>query len=448
MKMDWDVIIRSMLGKLYGTPTTGFNGAATDSRTIKPGELYFALAGERFDGHDYAAAAISKGAAAAVTARGKCVDVQPRIEVDDPLSAMQALAGYARSRVDIPVIAITGSHGKTTTKDILAAIMSQNRRTLATYQNLNGLIGVPLTLLQLDETHKTLVIEVGVSVPGEMKKLASIVKPTHAIFTCVAPAHSQFMPTLKAIIDEKKQLFEHLKPGGKAILNADDPMIMRDCQISEGVTFGLDSGDYRARILVSEPRGTEFEVLGPFEYRTTFNIPCHGRHNIYNALGAVCAAHLIGVPDHFIQTGMDTFILSPHRSQIIKLDERTVIDDTYNAAPSSMRCAFRLLAEYPAHGRRIAILGDMLELGEGSVEAHKRLGISIADFGIDMLIAFGPEMLYAVEEATRRGVICHYFTDNRHTANAVADLLKTGDVILVKASRSMHAEMIVEHLVN
>ncbi len=446
MNYTWDIVLREMRGEMTGNPGCCCRSICTDSRSIKPGQMYVALAGERFDGHDFARSAIESGAVAVVVSHGRCRDIEPRIEVDDPLTAIQDLAAYARRQTEIPLTAITGSHGKTTTKDMLASILGQSRSVLATYQNLNGVIGVPLTLLNLEPFHQAIVIEVGISIPGEMQRLASIVQPDHAIFTCVAPAHSQFLPTLQHIANEKKKLMSWIRPGGHPILNADDPVIMQECRFPDTITFGLEGGDYRGRILTADPSGISFEVSEPGGHRHQYLLPCHGRHNVYNAMGAITAARLQETPETDVQKGLDSFNLSPHRSRIVQLPDLTVIDDTYNAAPNSMACAFRMLIDYPGSGRRIAVLGDMLELGQGSPDAHRRLGSIFADSRIDLLIAFGPDMRFMIDEVKKRGIVCHHFADNMEAARGLKVLLQSGDIVLVKASRSMHAEKIVEQL--
>lgn len=448
MEISWNVITQTMRGQLTGSPAIPCTGVSTDSRSVKNGQIYFALTGERFDGHEFAASAIARGAAAVVTVKNRCTDVVPRIEVDDPLFALQELAGYYRQKHDIPVIAITGSHGKTTTKDILAAILETGWKTLMTYQNLNGMIGVPLTLLKLEPEHQALVIEVGISIPGEMKRLASIVSPTLAIMTCIAQAHSQFMPTLTDIFNEKRQLLEHLKPGGPAIVNADDPVIMHGCRHPSMITFGLEAGDFRAHIVRTGLDGTEFEVDGPDGFNSIFNMPSHGRHNVLNALAAITTARILGFTSDQIRKGLTAFAPSPHRTHIIRKKSLIIIDDSYNAAPFSMRCALGLLAELPGPGRRIAVLGDMLELGDDSIGAHKSLGEAFADYGIDELVAFGPCMEYMCEVVQRHGIKVHYFPDNLATARSILEIIKPGDLLLVKASRSMHAEVVVERLVD
>jgi UDP-N-acetylmuramoyl-tripeptide--D-alanyl-D-alanine ligase len=446
MQLNWSFVAEAMGGIVQGKFLDVCHGVSTDSRTIKQGELYFALSGDRFDGHQFAESAVQKGAAGIVVRRGQCSDVVPRIEVDEPLTALQMLGRTVRDTFDIPIIAITGSHGKTTTKDILASILSQSYKTASTFQNLNGLIGVPLTLLRLNTSDQMLVIEVGISQPGEMALLASIVKPSNAIFTCVAAAHSEFMPTLDIIAREKKLLMDHVQPGGHVILNADDSVIMRTCRYSNAVFYGLDKGNYRGSIIRTDASGTEFSVQEPNGDKHLFTIQFHGKHNVYNALAAISTARLYGISHENIQNGLDTTQLSPHRSQISKTNHLTIIDDAYNAAPESMRCALQILKTLSGKGRRIAVLGDMLELGERSVADHAALGRSLANYSIDLLVAFGKDAKTMHREAQKAGVNSIYFPDADRVAQAVSGLLKANDIVLVKASRSMRAEKILNAL--
>ncbi len=446
MKLDWPFILRSLQGggKVIGTLSTEFKGVSADSRTIKPGDLYIALKGDNFDGHNFAEDALNKGASGVLVRRDAALDISPRIEVDDPLKALQALAGSVRKRVNIPVIAITGSHGKTTTKDILSSILSQSMKTRSTFQNLNGLIGVPLTLMQLNEDDQALVIEIGISKPGEMKILAPLVRPTHAIFTCIAPAHSEFLPTLSDIATEKFELANWIDPNGQLFLNADDRLLFASNK--NAVLFGLKKGVYQAINLQPTIEGIKFFVKEPSAEAEELFLPYHGKHNVTNALGAIAVARTMGLSYSTIQKGLDSLILSPHRSHIFRISELTVIDDAYNAAPESMRCALQLLADYPSTGRRIAVLGDMLELGTRSQAEHESLGKSLRNYNLDICIVFGNEMRLAYLQAVSMGLPCIYCDDLSQVIQELQKLSLKNGVVLIKASRSMRAEKIVDFL--
>ncbi|MCD4653502.1 UDP-N-acetylmuramoyl-tripeptide--D-alanyl-D-alanine ligase [bacterium] len=447
MNINWATITKIMNGQLEGKPLTPCTGITIDSRKIEKDQLYFALTGDRFDGHDFAGDALTKGASAVVTKAGHCEKLSPRIVVADPLRAMQLLGGYVRSLVDIPVVAITGSHGKTRTKDILASIVKQHHPgSLSTFQNLNGLIGVPLTLLQLERSTPSLVIEVGISMPGEMNILAPLVKPTIAIFTCVAPAHSEFLPTLDEIAIEKSYLMDNVLPEGKILLNADDPLIMKHYRWSNAITFGLDSGDYRGKITAKLSSSTEISITGPDNEYFSINLPMIGVHNATNAIAACVAARLMEIPITTIQDGLKKIDMSPHRSRIINHHGIIIIDDTYNAAPKSMLMALKMLQEYPTLKRRIAVLGDMLELGESSTEAHKQLGKNLVKTRPDAFFAFGPQMISAIKIVSDSNIPCQHFMDNNQIGMELAKFLNPGDVILIKASRTMCGEKIISDL--
>jgi UDP-N-acetylmuramoyl-tripeptide--D-alanyl-D-alanine ligase len=446
MNLDWSFIVESMQGEIIGTFSMNYRGISTDSRTVAPGELYIALKGDCFDGHVFAHDAVTHGAAGVVVRKGACTNVYPRIEVNDPLTALQRLSGNVRKMVTIPVIGITGSHGKTTTKDLLSSILSQSWKTRSTFQNLNGLIGVPVTLMQLEEDDQALVIEIGISKPGEMGILAPLAQPTGAIFTCIAPAHSEFMPTLNDIAHEKLELAKWVSPGGFLFLNADDPVLMSACNHSNTLLFGLKNGMFRATIRESNADGCLFTVSEPCEKAVDLFLPYHGKHNVYNALGAITAARTLGISYEEVQKGLNSLILSPHRSQIIHYPKLTIIDDAYNAAPSSMRCALQMLADYPCSGCRIAVLGDMLELGMRSYAEHESLGRRLGSYSIDIFLLFGNEMKTTHREAVALGTQSFYFEDTQHATEKLQELLSGNDVVLIKASRSMHAEKIVDFL--
>lgn len=448
MQIDWSIITEITRGRMFGRPATAYCGVSTDTRSIQPGQMYVALEGERFDGHTFVGPGLAERGCPVLVRRGKCPDYMPRIEVDDPLTAMQALAGFARSQFTGPVAAITGSHGKTTTKDILAAILSQTRRTHSTYQNLNGLIGVPLTLLGMPPNTEAVVVEVGISKPGEMHRLAPLVHPTLAIVTCIAPAHSEFLPSLSRILREKWVLVDSLQNEGIGLINADDPLLRRHAGRPHIRTFGLVNGDYRAHILsrsrdhqkirIHEPSGDAFEI--------SINLP--GSHNVYNATAAVAAARIMGISVDSIRTGLANTVLSPHRARIINRNGITLIDDAYNAAPRSMESALSMLSDMSCEGRRIAVLGDMLELGSQAVEAHLQLAVVLARLDLDQVLAFGPLMEILCESARTMGVGCRHFPDQDSLLEYLRMEIRTGDVVLIKASRSMQAEHIVNALVN
>ncbi|HPQ40969.1 MAG TPA: UDP-N-acetylmuramoyl-tripeptide--D-alanyl-D-alanine ligase [bacterium] len=447
MKLDWSSILTIIGGHMTGRPDRPYCGVGTDTRTIQPGQVFVALEGERFDGHAFIGPALAEKQCPVLVRRGMCPDYTPRIEVEDPLAAMQALAEAVRSRFNGPVVAITGSHGKTTTKDMLAALLSRKWRTHCTFRNLNGLIGVPLTLLDMPPETEVLVVEVGISKPGEMSRLARVVQPTLALITCIAPAHSEFLPTLETILHEKWQLIEALRWNGTGLLNADDPLLGLRAGNERIRTYGLDTGEYRAKIQVTGPDGQVIFMKTPSGRSLEIPVGLPGRHNAANALAACAAAHLLGVPTDIIRSGLERISLSPHRARLIHRDGFTVIDDTYNAAPRSMESALAMLNSMPCDGRRIAVLGDMLELGALSLPAHRALAAVIARLELDQVLAFGPLMETMCDAARPMGVRCRHFVDRQSLLSYLQREIRPDDLILIKASRSMNAEIIVAGLV-
>ncbi len=423
-----------------------WQGVSIDTRTIQPGNLFFALRGERFDGHDFLDRAFAAGAAACVISGDFQTDLAPVLRVPDTLRALQSLAGEVRHQADVKIASVIGSHGKTTTKDILAAILNTRFRIFHTDKNVNGLIGVPLTLLKWRPEHEIGVVEVGISKPGEMDILGKIAAPDIVIYTCVAPTHTEFLVNRERIDREKSKIFQYIRPGGLRILNADDPYVMRHFQPECTVTFGQNSADYIFRNLKANPDGAEFTLTGPGLPETVkYTLPFPGEHNIYNACGAIAAALRLGVPPENIQYGLNSITLSPHRSRIIRISGKILIDDTYNAAPASVEQSLIMLKRMGG-GRSIAVLGDMLELGDTAVRAHEHLGDLCRSIGIDRLFGFGPLMQHACARAEMYGIPVVHVGNGKDLGPILLQELQDGDIVLIKASRGMRGEDIVRFL--
>ncbi len=432
-------------GDLTDAGTQTCTGISIDTRTLQEGDAYFALAGERFDGHAFVSQAIAKKASVSVLRRSFARPDAPCILVDDPLDALQRLAAWYRLRFKIPVIAITGSHGKTTTKDLVTGILRTRYSVHATHENLNGLIGVPMTILGLQSHHEFLVIEVGISKPGEMDRMAAIVKPTVAILTCIAPAHTEYLISPAQIAAEKSKLFSFLFEGGMRVLNAHDPLAVQ-YQNTRSLTFGFDVGDVRGEVLELHEDRSIFAVTAPHRSREVYALPLPGTHNVLNALAALSAIAPYCISRDDIQKGFDNVVLAPHRSNVLKIGGYTIIDDTYNAAPISMKCSIEMLSAIRNQGRAVAVLGDMLELGSYSVTAHRNLGTQIANVRIDLLICFGQAIEETYRQAVTGGVEAYYYPNAGNAKDQLLSRMKKGDTILVKASRSMHADQIVKEL--
>ena len=462
-----------------GSDRNALAGISIDSRTLGPGEVFFALQGERFDGHDYVDQALARGASAAVvseewirrrsrksrpedgrskggrTDSDRSVDQPPEWErlplivVDDPLMALQETAAEHRCRLDPVLIGVTGTNGKTTTKDMLAAILSASGPTLKTEGNFNNQIGVPLTLLRLRPEHRLAVVEMGMSGPGEISRSAAISRPQHGMITNIGPAHLLQMHDLEAIARAKFELLEMLPDDGLAFLNADDERLRSQTIIppERTVTFGMNpQAGYRAEGIRSlGDRGTEFTVPGlGFLHLHTW-----GRHNVYNALAAIAAGRELGVEADDLRAALEGFRPSPMRMERLEIGLVTVFNDAYNANPPSMRAALEVLMDAPTAGRRIAVLGDMCELGSEEIPAHREIGRLAATLSPDRLITVGRLAAEIHRQAMSQGYPAghaEHCADAGDAASKLKEMLADGDVVLLKASRAVHLEEILEFL--
>lgn len=442
-------------GLIIGPADGGVNTVSTDSRSVAPGQLFVPLRGERFDGHDFIADVAVNGITVVMAEEQwlknhPITDAVTCIAVKDTLKALGDLAATWRQRFDIPVIAVTGSNGKTTTKEMLAAILQQTGPGLKTSGNLNNLIGLPQMIFQLTEKHRWAVLEMGMSEPGEIDRLAEIANPRVGIVLNALPAHLQSMGTVEAVAAAKGELLYRISDNGLAVVNADDP---RAASLSQNpsarrISFGIDRGEVRAREI--EPLGLEgqrFLLVTP-KGEATVQLKACGRHNIYNALAAT-AALLEKVDLPTITAGLEAFTTYKGRFQIEQNGNITLIDDSYNANPASTKAALETLSQVAAAGHRIAVLGDMLELGEHEGEAHQGVG-AIAGRNVDRLYLLGPRMVeYAAEGALLADMPPDAIVRCSSHAEIVSKLnasIKAGDVILIKGSRGMTMEKVAEGL--
>ena len=448
-----DEIIRAMGGKYAGdTGNAVITGVSTDSRTIRPGDLFIPLIGENFDGHDFIGDAFEKGAAASLTQRvtvnfpGKTV-----IPVNDTLKALQDLAACYRSRFDIPFIGITGSVGKTSTKEMVACAIGARYNVLKNEGNLNNEIGVPLTIFRLEDGYEAAVVEMGMSAPGEISALAAIVRPRVGIITNIGISHIEKMGSRSNILKAKLEILDGLQPGGLLVLNGDDVMLsgaqsLLGCRT---VTYGLGEGvDYMAYNIRSYGEsGIKFDIMDEgIEYE--IHVPAPGIHNVYNALAALAAGRELGVPVRELASGISCYSPGEMRLNIIKTGGFTVINDAYNASPQSVKAALDVLGELVAE-RRIAVLGDMLELGEWSSSAHKETGGYAAGKKLDCIVTVGLRALDIAKGAIEAGAAPEKtasFMSNAEALDFLKNALRPGDAILVKGSRGMKMEEIVRSL--
>ncbi|MDF9408638.1 UDP-N-acetylmuramoyl-tripeptide--D-alanyl-D-alanine ligase [Pelotomaculum isophthalicicum JI] len=430
------------------------NRVSTDSRRIEPGSLFFALRGTRYDAHQFLDQAIAAGAGGLVIDRD--VEVTAGItviKVLDTLAALQALAASNRERCGIPLIGVTGSTGKTTTKDMIASVLGTRLHTIKTMGNYNNEIGLPLTLLNMDENSEVAVVEMGMRGPGEIDALCRIAKPNGAVITNIGETHLELLGTVSNIAAAKGEILENIPTDGFAVLNAESSFIQREAKRCRGkvVFFGIEQEcEITAKDIIAESGGNRFtaEIAG---YEGEFFLPAPGRHNVMNALAAIAVGRELGLSIEEIAEGLKTVTLSDMRLAIIEVGDIKIINDTYNASPVSTGAALQVLKEVSCGKSMVAVLGDMLELGSRAVEGHLEVGSIAADLGVDSLVAVGDLASGIADGALRSGMPAgkiYRCADNREAITVLNVILREGEVVLVKGSRGMHMEQIVESLVN
>ncbi len=445
-------------GELRGEVAAGRWRVTTDSRLATADRLFIALAGERFDGHDFVAKVLEDAATGAVVAADHPVArIDPPagrflITVDDPLRALGALAAWVRASVSVPVLGLTGSSGKTTTKEMIAAVMSGGSRGLATQGNLNNEIGLPLTLLHWQEDMRWMALEMGMSAAGEIRRMAEIAQPTIRLITNVAPAHLENFADLEAVAGAKGELFEGAHPGDLLVSNADDPLaaLFPRPEGAREIRFGTNpTAD--VRIVKVEPRGDYghriwLSMIGQ-ELVVDLGLP--GRHNVENVAAAAAVTWAAGVPLDSIVGGLENVRLPAGRMAALTLGDVLVFDDSYNANPRSMKAALRTLTSGSRQGRCVAVLGDMLELGPTGPALHREIGRLAAELRVDRLVAVGPLSWHAMEGALAAGMPTEcalWREDADEVAGLLRDDLRPDDRLLVKGSRGMRMERVVTAL--
>ncbi len=432
-----------------------FTGVSTDSRAVRKGNLFVALRGEHFDGHSFLDGAFAAGAAAAVVEREeaeKSGAPRPLLLVDDSTHALGDLAGIYRRKFRLPVLAIGGSNGKTTTKEMIASVLKKSKTVLSTDGNLNNQIGVPQTIFRLQEKHKAAVVEIGTNHPGEIDYLCGIVAPTHGLITNIGREHLEFFGSLDGVAAEEGRRFACLKRGRKTstlFVNADDPRVTG---LAKGgalrITYGFTSrrANIRGRLLGADKSGCErFEFIGsgmkkPMEVQ--LSVP--GEHSAGNALAAAAVGLAFRVPPASIRKALESFRPASRRLEVLRLRGVIVYNDTYNANPDSMMASLRTLARAPASGKKIAVLADMRELGDAGPAEHARIGIAVRELDIEYLLTYGALARY-IHDAAGIPMAMHYDQKNV-LAEYLAELVAPGDVVLVKGSRGMKMEDVVVFL--
>ncbi len=439
-------------GSYCGAPELAariITGVVRDSREVRPGSLFACIVGERVDGHGFANAAFGSGAAACLAEKPLADAEGPYILVSSTLEALQRLAGYYRSLFDIPFIGITGSVGKTTAKEMVASALSAKYNVLRTPANLNNELGVPLTLLSLREEHEAAVIEMGISQFGEMSLLAELVRPDITVMTNIGYCHLEFLGDLDGVLRAKSEVFDHMSPGSLAIVNGDDELLstFEPGRGIEKLTFGFGENNFcRAENVKSDGSGCVScdAVCGGRILH--LEIPAFGGHMALGALPAVIVAQRLGLSDAELVRGIASYRTVGGRANVIPTGCITLINDCYNANPNSMAASVRSLCTLP--GRRVAILGDMKELGDSSALLHRGVGELAAKIGVDCMICTGVEAraIYEGFVASGTGRPAYYFADKEELVPLLPAIIRYGDAVLVKASHSMDFDRIVAAL--
>jgi UDP-N-acetylmuramoyl-tripeptide--D-alanyl-D-alanine ligase len=426
-------------------------GYSIDSRTIQPGELFFAVKGERLDGHDYVQQALERGAVSAVVRKDQVARFAVKsclLAVDDTLVALQTLATAVRRLWGKPAIAITGSVGKTTTKDAVAHLLGARYKVHSSKGNFNNHFGLPLGLLKLEPAHELAVIEMGMSHAGEIAALARIALPDEGVVTAVAPVHLEFFDSLAGIARAKYELIQALPSGGTAILNADDEYVSQFGRNFKGkvVLFGLKpTADVRAeKIELLGPRGAQFDLVSDRE-RVAVTSPLLGQHNIYNVLAAAAVALEHKMTLREIAEALPSLTATDKRGQVVQLDNITVINDCYNSSPKALMAAIDTLAIVPGK-RHIVVAGEMLELGPTAEQLHRQCGAYIAGKKLDFLLGVRGLAGAMVEEVKAHGRSAEFVATPEEAGAWLLANARAGDVVLLKASRGVKLEKALEKL--
>jgi UDP-N-acetylmuramoyl-tripeptide--D-alanyl-D-alanine ligase len=430
-----------------------FSGVCTDSRRVRSGDLFIALRGENFDGHEFIPQAIERGATGIIAH----TPIRPYshtvvvVQVPDTLIALGQIAALHRSRFTVPICAVTGSVGKTTTKELLGTILRARFNTLQAAASHNNEIGVPRTLLQLNESHQAVVLEFAMRGAGQIRYLADIARPTIGVITNIGESHREFFSSIEEIADAKGELLDAMDENSVSILNADDAQFRHLRAKVRGtlLTFGENElADVHVKNVRSTPPTVSFEVEAGAE-RVEVTLPFPGRHNALNAAAAMSAAAVFGVDLATAANALRAARPASHRMATRQTLGVTVLDDCYNASPASMHAALETLRDWQTTGRRIAVLGDMKELGDRSTEAHREVGGWVPLHNVDLLITVGTEARQIAEGARAAGfngprvALCD---TSDEALSVVRSQILPGDVVLVKASRAMKLETVVEGL--
>jgi UDP-N-acetylmuramoyl-tripeptide--D-alanyl-D-alanine ligase len=451
--------LNAIAGKLiHGRPDFQFQGISINSRAVSKGALFICVKGERFDGHDFLADTIGKEVGGIILSdAGKLPSKTAQsasfpfvIQVPDTLKALQDLASFQRKRFPLKVVAITGTNGKSTTKEMIASILETKFKTLKTQGNLNNHVGLPLTLLEREPDHEIGVLEMGMSAVGEIKRLAEIAQPDIGVITNISEGHLVQLKSLKDIQSAKGELFDSLTEKSTAIVNADDPLVLELARSlrAKTVTFGIDQpADVRASEIESKDNfGFQFKVK-LFDKTLSVRLPYLGYCNIYNTLAALATGYSLGIKEEAMTRGLENFQRMNQRNEQTQHKGIDLINDAYNANPRSMTEALKTLDHFKTQGRRIFVIGDMLELGDRSIPTHKILGEEISRSQVNILITVGKLAgltAKTTQTLTRGKILVREFNNHQEAAEFLVQETKSGDCVMIKGSRGSAMEKILQ----
>lgn len=421
---------------------TAITSVERDSRCVKPGALFLAIPGERVDGHDFIQTAYQKGAVCTLCEKTPSSTEKPFILVPSTLEAVKKVAKAYREKFDIPIVGVSGSVGKTSTKEMLYAVLSQKYKTHKTQGNLNNELGVPLTLLSMPEDAEAAVIEMGISDFGEMHRLSQMVQPTICVLTVIGCCHLEKLGDRDGVLKAKTEMFDFARPEATLILNGDDDKLatVREVRGMQPVFFGLhETNAYHAENIENNGEGGVCCTLCFEDKRLEVTIPAIGSYMVSNALAAVAAGRLLGLNDEQLISGVEAYQTVGSRAHVIHTDTLRIIDDCYNANPTSVKASLDTLKNFS--GRTVAILGDMKELGTNELALHYETGVYAKQIGIDCVLCAGP-----LAKELARGADGKWFATVDDLLTQLPSLLQKGDTVLVKASHSMQFETIVAFL--
>jgi UDP-N-acetylmuramoyl-tripeptide--D-alanyl-D-alanine ligase len=435
-------------GEVIQNPDVVVSSVVIDSREAKPDSAFFAIKGDRLDGHQFVAQALATARAAVVSSVPDGVPADKGIvRVADTTKALQELARSIRKRYKFLLIGITGSAGKTTTKEMIATLVGTERRTFKSWGNFNNLIGCPLCVDNTPDDAEVVVSEMGMNHKGEIATLAGLTRPDIGVYTNIGPVHIEFFGTVEKIAEAKRELLENLKPGGTVVLNTDNEYVMNISRGFEGpkVTYGIDhDAQFHATNVVERGLfGNRFSLQG-----RDFELALPGRHNLENLLAAIAAARSIGISWEGIERGIRELKPAYHRGVVVPWKGATLYDDTYNSNPYALSRALALLKQAEVNGRRIAVIGDMLELGEQELQFHYKSGRDIPN-AVDVIVAVGPRTQSLLDGARAAGFSeerLYHFADAEVASGFLERFIRPGDLVLIKASRGIGLDRIIDRL--